>query len=142
MLFGQFVGVWNMQVEFFNDHGDCVYSQPGQWSFAWVLDGRAIQDVLTYPRPGEADRGIGTSLRSTTRDPGDSRLSGSAWSPTSLPAASLGQGSNQQARAQPGTCACRARNQPPVLGGPSIPATRRVSVCWLVRTPHCLGRGL
>jgi hypothetical protein len=77
MLFGQFVGVWNMQVEFFNDHGDCVYSQPGQWSFAWVLDG-----------------------------------------------------------------ACRARNQPPVLGGPSIPATRRESVCWLVRTPHCLGRGL
>lgn len=71
MLFGQFVGVWNMQVEFFNDHGDCVYSQPGQWSFAWVLDGRAIQDVLTYPRPGEADRGIGTSLRSY--DPGSRR---------------------------------------------------------------------
>jgi hypothetical protein len=67
MLFGQFAGVWNMQVEFFNDHGDCVYSEPGQWSFAWVLDGRAIQDVLTYPRPGGNGRAIGTSLR--TYDP-------------------------------------------------------------------------
>ena len=29
-----------------------------------MLDGRAIQDVLTYPRTGEAGRGIGTSIRS------------------------------------------------------------------------------
>lgn len=67
MLFGQFVGAWDMRVEFFNDQGERVYDQPGHWSFAWVLDGRAIQDVLTYPRPGQADRGIGTSLR--TYDP-------------------------------------------------------------------------
>ncbi|HEY6788041.1 MAG TPA: DUF1579 family protein [Trebonia sp.] len=64
MLFGQFIGTWDMRVEFFDNHGDCVYSEPGQWSFAWVLDGRAIQDVLTYPRPGGDGRAIGTSLRS------------------------------------------------------------------------------
>jgi hypothetical protein len=33
-LFGQFIGTWNMQVEFFNDEGERVYRQPGQWSFA------------------------------------------------------------------------------------------------------------
>jgi hypothetical protein len=54
-------------VEFFSDDGECVYRQPGQWSFAWVLDGRVIQDVLTYPRTGEAARGIGTSIRSYDR---------------------------------------------------------------------------
>jgi hypothetical protein len=64
MLFGQFVGTWNMQVEFFGDNGECIYRQPGQWSFAWVLDGLVIQDVLTYPRTGDTGRGIGTSLRS------------------------------------------------------------------------------
>jgi hypothetical protein len=64
MLFGQFVGAWDLWVEFFSDDGECTYRQPGQWSFAWVLDGRAIQDVLTYPLTGQADRGIGTSLRS------------------------------------------------------------------------------
>lgn len=64
MLFGQFIGTWNMLVEFFGDDGERFYRQPGQWSFAWVLDGRVIQDVLTYPRTGEPDRGIGTSLRS------------------------------------------------------------------------------
>jgi hypothetical protein len=63
MLFGQFVGAWDMQVEFYSDDGECVYRQPGQWSFAWVLDGRVIQDVLTYPGAGEASRGIGTSIR-------------------------------------------------------------------------------
>ena len=64
MLFGQFAGTWDMQVEFFSDDGECVYRQPGQWSFAWILDGRAIQDVLTYPLTGQAGRGIGTSIRS------------------------------------------------------------------------------
>ena len=63
MLFGQFVGTWDMQVEFFGDDGECVYRQPGQWSFAWILDGRGIQDVLTYPPIGETSRRIGTSIR-------------------------------------------------------------------------------
>jgi hypothetical protein len=46
-----------------------VYRQPGEWSFAYVLDERAIQDVLVYPNqedglqnsPGR--RRIGTTLR-------------------------------------------------------------------------------
>ena len=63
--FGQFVGVWDLLVEFYDDNGDRTYGEPGTWSFAWVLDGRAIQDVLVYPRETGTGpvRGIGTSLR-------------------------------------------------------------------------------
>jgi hypothetical protein len=69
MLFGQFVGTWDMTVEFFDDSGHNVYREPGTWTFGWVLDGRAIQDVLAYPPAGDpsgntpGSRRIGTSLR-------------------------------------------------------------------------------
>ena len=71
MLFGQFIGVWDMEIEFFDDTDRRIYHELGEWAFGWVLDGRAIQDVLTFPNTdaaaGEATapgiRGIGTSLR-------------------------------------------------------------------------------
>lgn len=65
-LFGQFVGVWDADVRFIDPDGSVSSDGPGSWSFGWVLDGRAIQDVLTYPREGSArpgERGIGTTLR-------------------------------------------------------------------------------
>lgn len=69
MLFGQFVGKWVMDIKFYGEAGNTIYHQPGQWAFSWVLDGRAIQDVLTNPGfnscgtiiPGERRRG--TTLR-------------------------------------------------------------------------------
>jgi hypothetical protein len=69
MLFGQFVGVWDLDVMFFDEAGNVVFHGPGEWAFAWVLDGRALQDVLTYAdvhdpmanAPGQ--RRTGTSLR-------------------------------------------------------------------------------
>lgn len=69
MLFGQFVGVWDLRVQFYDDDGRSLFDQPGTWSFGWVLDGRAIQDVLVYPAFGDppasgpGTRGIGTSVR-------------------------------------------------------------------------------
>lgn len=68
-LFGQFTGDWDMVVKFFNDSGDCTYEGLGLWSFGWILDGRAIQDVLVYDPPDQYQappgmRRIGTSLRS------------------------------------------------------------------------------
>jgi hypothetical protein len=66
-LFGQLVGVWDLDISFHPDDG--VWHTPGVWSFGWNLDGRAIQDVLTYAVPGRQDgaapgvRGIGTTLR-------------------------------------------------------------------------------
>ncbi len=67
--FGQFVGTWDMDMAFFDRAGRSIYHHKGVWSFAWVLDGRAIQDVLTYANRtaphslAPYQRNIGTSLR-------------------------------------------------------------------------------
>jgi hypothetical protein len=68
-LFGQFIGTWDMDVRFWDASGKEIYHGPGTWSFAWILDGLAIQDVLVYAplddpqrrEPGR--RRIGTSVR-------------------------------------------------------------------------------
>lgn len=65
-LFGQFVGTWDMHVRFFGERGHVTYDEPGTWAFGWILDGRAVQDVLICPRNGSlktGERSIGTSLR-------------------------------------------------------------------------------
>jgi hypothetical protein len=48
MLFGRFVGAWDMEGEQIAAGGD-VTAFRGEWRFGWVLDGRAIQDVLVSP---------------------------------------------------------------------------------------------
>lgn len=66
MLFGQFVGSWDI---------DFVSSVPGQegrfaaeWHFAWILQGRGVQDVWIVPKrrhghPGDAQFEYGTTVR-------------------------------------------------------------------------------
>jgi hypothetical protein len=49
MLFGQFVDIWDMEVMFYDQAEKETFHEPGEWAFAWVLDGRAIQDLLVYP---------------------------------------------------------------------------------------------
>jgi hypothetical protein len=51
MLFGQFVGVWDMDVEYYDRAGGCTYQGSWEWSFAWILGGRAIQDVIVRADP-------------------------------------------------------------------------------------------
>ena len=34
MLFGQFVGVWDVEVMFYDEGGNRIYKQPGVWSLA------------------------------------------------------------------------------------------------------------
>ena len=51
MLFGQFVGAWDMEGEQIAADGARMRFR-GEWHFGWVLDGRAIQDVL-ISRPVE-----------------------------------------------------------------------------------------
>jgi len=59
----RFVGTWDCDFGFYLDDGTVRHS-PGELEFGWVLDGRAIQDLwITYPRQGEKERGIGTSIR-------------------------------------------------------------------------------
>lgn len=64
MLFGQFVGSWCFAgVEYDLESGG---SSPmhGEWHFGWVLQGRAVQDVLIVPGP---DGGPGEEYGSTLR---------------------------------------------------------------------------
>jgi hypothetical protein len=48
MLFGQFVGAWDMQGERIAPDGDRT-EFGGEWHFGWTLEGRAVQDVLISP---------------------------------------------------------------------------------------------
>ena len=68
MLFGRFVGAWDMDVRYFDKAGGVMFHGPAQWSFGWILDGRAIQDVLVFESGGGLgaagdERGMGTTLR-------------------------------------------------------------------------------
>jgi hypothetical protein len=53
LLFGQFVGSWDLVVTNHRPDGSSE-SIPAEWHFAWALGGRAIQDV--WIAPGRAER--------------------------------------------------------------------------------------
>jgi hypothetical protein len=63
-LFDPFVGVWDFDCDFY-PAGGAVTRFAGEWSFRWILDGRAMQDIwvgyLRGTKPGE--RGMGMSVR-------------------------------------------------------------------------------
>jgi hypothetical protein len=62
-VWDRFVGTWDCDFGFYLEDGSVRHS-PGELEFGWVLDGRAIQDLwITYPKEGEKERGIGTSIR-------------------------------------------------------------------------------
>ena len=62
--FGRLVGSWDLDVAWHHDDGR-VEHRPGEWHFAWILEGRAIQDVWRVPGagPGAPPRGYGTTIR-------------------------------------------------------------------------------
>lgn len=74
MQFGWLVGSWDVEATFWDHDGNVVGEHPGEWHFGWVLQGRAIQDVLISPplegqsRDGRAARVYGSSFRQY--DPG------------------------------------------------------------------------
>lgn len=68
-IFGWLVGAWDLEVLDSESEGMHRVND-GEWHFAWVLEGRAIQDVLVTPklmqrRDGQPVRGnrYGTGLR-------------------------------------------------------------------------------
>jgi hypothetical protein len=66
MTFGQFVGGWDLAAEYYDAAGTCTYRGQWRWSFAWILDGRAIQDVIVTLGPagaGTARTAAGTTVR-------------------------------------------------------------------------------
>ena len=52
MLFGRFVGSWDVAWTGTDEHGEPATAR-GELHFGWVLDGRAVQDVWIVPGPGE-----------------------------------------------------------------------------------------
>jgi hypothetical protein len=53
-LYGWAVGSWELELVGYDDEGNIIHTT-GEAHFAWVLEGRAIQDVFFNPR--RADRG-------------------------------------------------------------------------------------
>ena len=49
MLYGQFVGAWEFDWTGYDAHGNEILTTRGEWAFAWVLQGRAVQDVWICP---------------------------------------------------------------------------------------------
>jgi len=68
MLFGQFVGSWDIVSTQFAPDGRSQ-THKGEWHFFWTLEGRAIQDVIMSPGRDERDSGkwkageYGTTIR-------------------------------------------------------------------------------
>lgn len=50
--FGWLIGGWAMELRDFDPDGQIRHGS-GEWWFAWVLEGRAIQDVLISPPPAK-----------------------------------------------------------------------------------------
>lgn len=59
MLYGQFVGSWDLQVVDYEEDGK-RWEGVGEVHFGWVLEGRAIQDVWISP-PRNARKTISTT---------------------------------------------------------------------------------
>jgi hypothetical protein len=68
MLFGQFVGDWEVDFTVYGSDGS-KQIEKAEWHFGWVLEGRAIQDVFIIPRRLDreesdwAKKDYGTCLR-------------------------------------------------------------------------------
>jgi len=68
MLFGQFVGDWEVDFTVYGADGS-KQNEKAEWHFGWVLEGRAIQDVFIIPRRSDRERSewsrsdYGTCLR-------------------------------------------------------------------------------
>jgi hypothetical protein len=56
MLFGQFVGSWNLQWFGFDQRAE-PSTMSGELHFGWVLGGRAVQDVWIVPGRGQPHAG-------------------------------------------------------------------------------------
>jgi hypothetical protein len=67
-IFAPFIGDWDLIVSWFDEKGGLAREERGEWHFAWILEGRGIQDVwIVPPRAERAGRSdlyeYGTSLR-------------------------------------------------------------------------------
>lgn len=67
-IFAPFIGSWDLVVRWYDEVGKISGEERGEWHFAWILEGRGIQDVWIAPRRAERSHRsdlyeYGTSLR-------------------------------------------------------------------------------
>jgi hypothetical protein len=85
MLFGRFVGAWDVEATYFDHDGNVIGERRGEWHFGWILEGRAVQDVLFGPpleeraRTGAPAHEYGTTIRLYEPSSGTWRVS---WYPS------------------------------------------------------------
>ena len=60
MLYGQFVGSWDITSTWHDQSGGQTHGK-GEWHFAWILGGRGIQDVLFAAKTSPHQ--FGTTIR-------------------------------------------------------------------------------
>jgi hypothetical protein len=65
-LFGRLVGMWSLHIRLYGFDGSVRYEHDGSWSFGWVLDGRAIQDVLIAPNYESEAAEVGARMVGST----------------------------------------------------------------------------
>jgi len=65
-LYTPLLGSWEVDVVDYEDGGPRRTSK-GEWHFAWVLEGRAIQDVFIAPRVGPVGRHSRPQVTATER---------------------------------------------------------------------------
>lgn len=74
--FGQFVGSWDVEMAFYDTEGEVTERRRAEWHFGWVLEGRAVQDVLIGPSAverrvtGAPAREYGSTMRMYDRHRG------------------------------------------------------------------------
>jgi hypothetical protein len=52
-IFAPFIGSWDLVVRWFDKGGKLAREEQGEWHFAWILEGRGVQDVWIVPRRAE-----------------------------------------------------------------------------------------
>ncbi len=63
-LFGQFIGDWTIEAQWYGEHGAIARRAKGELHFGWILGGRAIQDVwIVYQENPPAKVAAGTTIR-------------------------------------------------------------------------------
>ncbi|PWU19814.1 MAG: hypothetical protein C5B50_05140 [Verrucomicrobia bacterium] len=63
-LFGQFIGDWSIEAQWYGSDGVVTRRAAGELHFGWILGGRAIQDVwIAYKEDSGEKLAAGTTIR-------------------------------------------------------------------------------
>jgi hypothetical protein len=55
--FAPLIGSWDLDVTWYDDEGRLTRQTPGEWHFAWALDGSAVADIWITPSRAARESG-------------------------------------------------------------------------------------